>query len=203
MKAGATGKKTSKAAATGRAGAKSNRPGAKSTTGKAGKTGQAGTTGQAGKAGKTGKAGGPSRSRASGSAQGRQKDGRPQPTAHSGFMQHVKVLFAFMIWMTLLRQQASLIAVWQLYYAQALVAVFALVVATLVVIYMYPPRTARWRTIAWTFLASSLTGALAFAALGGRFGLLGALLGGALVLWARAEENGRRVVRRLRQKRRP
>lgn len=126
------------------------------------------------------------------------------PTGFRGVMQHVKTLFAVMIWMTLLRQQASLLADWQLYYAQALVAVFALVVATLMVIYMYPPRTARWRTVAWSFVVSSMCGALCFAALGGRSGLLGALLGGGLVLWARADESGRRAVRRLRRrKRRP
>lgn len=124
---------------------------------------------------------------------------RLMPSGSFRGMEHVKVLFAFLIWFTLVRQQALLMVDWQLYYAQALVATAALAVGSLMVVYMYPPRTARWRTVAWTFLASSMSGALVYAALGGRAGLLGALLGGALVLWARAEERGRRAVRRVRR----
>ncbi|MFD7712221.1 hypothetical protein ACFV6E_38890 [Streptomyces sp. NPDC059785] len=118
------------------------------------------------------------------------------------FLEHVKVLFAFLVWVTLIRQQSALIVNWQLYYAQALVATAALAVGSVMVVYMYPPRTARWRTVAWAFLFSSLTGALLYAALGGRAGLLGALAGGALVLWARGAERGRRAFRRMRQARR-
>ncbi|GGN67319.1 hypothetical protein GCM10011579_039720 [Streptomyces albiflavescens] len=122
----------------------------------------------------------------------------PSATAALG---HLKVLFAFLVWMALVRQQASVIVNWQQYYAQALVATAALALGSVMVVYLYPPRTARWRTVAWTFVASSFGGALVYAALGGRAGLLGALLSGALVLWARAEEHGRRAVRRLRARR--
>ncbi|MFH8802176.1 hypothetical protein ACH4F6_21640 [Streptomyces sp. NPDC017936] len=128
--------------------------------------------------------------------------GRTASAGSLRVMAHLKVLFSFLIWVTLIRQQASLMVDWRLYYAQALVACAALAVGSVMVVYMYPPRTARWRTVAWAFLASSLSGALVYAALGGRAGLLGALFGGALVLWARAEERGRRAVRRVRQARR-
>ncbi|MGW0704883.1 hypothetical protein ACWD4G_02720 [Streptomyces sp. NPDC002643] len=115
--------------------------------------------------------------------------------------EHLKVLFAFLIWMTLVRQQSGIITDWRLYYAQALVATAALAVGSVVVVYSFPPRTARWRTLAWTFLLSTIGGTLVYAALGGRAGLLGALASGALVLWARSEERGRRAVRRLRERR--
>ncbi|MFB0626826.1 hypothetical protein [Streptomyces sp. AB3(2024)] len=114
---------------------------------------------------------------------------------------HLKVAFVFLIWISLVREQSSLIVDWRLYYAQALVASSALAVMSVIVVYLHPPRTARWRTVAWAFLASSAGGALAYAALGGRAGLLGALLCGALVLWARGEERGRRTYRRLRARR--
>ncbi|WP_159039713.1 hypothetical protein [Streptomyces sp. TP-A0356] len=126
---------------------------------------------------------------------------RPVSPAAAKVLEHVKVLFAFLVWISLVRQQASAIVNWQLYYAHALVATGALAVGSVVVVYTYPPRTPRWRTIVWTFFASSAGGALVYAALGGRAGLLGALLSGALLLWARGEEHGRRAVRRLRQRR--
>ncbi|MFE9098017.1 hypothetical protein [Streptomyces sp. NPDC007264] len=132
---------------------------------------------------------------------GKAARGKPSWRAPSGaakVLEHLKVAFAFLVWIALVRQQASAIVNWQMYYAHALVATAALAVGSVVVVYTYPPRTARWRTIVWTFFASSAGGALVYAALGGRAGLFGALLSGAVVLWARAEERGRRAVRRLR-----
>ena len=218
MTARTTGKKSPRATVSGRPGRSGKNPGTSSapapgrTPGSSSGTSSAASSGKGqgtssgrapgrapGKAPR--KAGAGAKGRERPAAQGRGWAGRLVPAGASALTQHVKVLFAVLIWLTLLRQQASLIADWRLYYAQALVAVFALVVGTLVVVYMYPPRTARWRTVAWTFMVSSFSGALAFAALGGRAGLLGALLGGALVLWARAEERGRRAVRRLRRAR--
>ncbi|MCX4763811.1 hypothetical protein OG562_23150 [Streptomyces sp. NBC_01275] len=164
-------------------------------------------TGSAGKPGRA--AGKPGRAAVKGAS------GKDAPSARGGLLgrwrarsgltsplfEHLKVLFAFLIWMTLVRQQAEVIADWWLYYAQAIVAVGALAFGSVVVVYAFPPRTARWRTLAWTFLASTVGGTLTYAVLGGRAGLLGALICGALVLWARAEENARRAVRRLRERR--
>ncbi|KIX79457.1 hypothetical protein SF23_00065 [Streptomyces sp. MBRL 10] len=116
------------------------------------------------------------------------------------FLAHLKVAFAFLIWVSLVREQASLIVDWRLYYAQALVATCALAVMSVMAVYLHPPRTARWRTVVWSFVASSVGGALAYAALGGRAGLLATLTCGAAVLWARGEERGRRLYRRLRRR---
>ncbi|GAA4684526.1 hypothetical protein GCM10023347_44560 [Streptomyces chumphonensis] len=114
---------------------------------------------------------------------------------------HLKVACAFVAWIALLREQARLLAAWPQYSAQTLVAAAGIAVCALVAVHLYPPRTARWRTLAWTFLASTVVGALAEAALGGRAGLAGALLAAAAVLWARGEERGRRAVRHLRARR--
>lgn len=119
------------------------------------------------------------------------------PPGTGAVLEHLKVGFVFLAWLMLVRQQASVIVDWRLYYAQALVATAALALGSVIAVYVYPPRTARWRTVAWTYLASSAGGALAFALLGGRAGLLAALFVGALVLWARGEENGRRTLRAL------
>ncbi|MDA5282538.1 hypothetical protein [Streptomyces sp. Isolate_45] len=128
---------------------------------------------------------------------------RPGARSLAGqLLSHLKVAFAFLIWISLVREQASLIVDWRLYYSQALVATCAVAVMSVMVVYLHPPRTERWRTVVWAFLASSVGGALAYAALGGRAGLLGTLLCGALVLWARGEERGRRAYRRLRMRRR-
>ncbi|WP_340560109.1 hypothetical protein [Streptomyces sp. GSL17-111] len=114
---------------------------------------------------------------------------------------HLKVACAFVAWIALLREQARLLGEWPQYYAQALVASAGIAVCALLAVHLYPPRTARWRTLAWTFLASTVVGALAEAGLGGRAGLAGALLAAAVVLWARGEERGRRAVRHLRARR--
>ena len=132
---------------------------------------------------------------------GKRRLRRPVPPGGARVLEHVKVVFAFLVWIILVRQQASAIVNWQLYFAQALVATFALACGSVIVVYAYPPRTARWRTLVWTYVASSAGGALLYVTLGGRAGLLGALLSGALVLWARGEERGRRTVRRLRARR--
>ncbi|MFI1648643.1 hypothetical protein ACH4XT_17120 [Streptomyces avidinii] len=127
---------------------------------------------------------------------------RPAASGRAGRMlSHVKVAFAFLVWISLVREQASLVVDWRLYYAQALVATCATAVMSVMVVYLHPPRTARWRTVVWAFLASSVGGALVYAAFGGRAGLLGTLLFGGLVLWARGEERGRRAYRRLRGRR--
>ncbi len=125
-----------------------------------------------------------------------------QPSSPHGPVSHVKVALATVSWIALIREQAFLMADWRLYYYQALVASAGLLVCTLVAVYLYRPRTARWRTITWTFLVSSAGGLLVYTVFGGRAGLLGSLITGGLVIWARGAERGRRTIRRFRAWRR-
>lgn len=130
---------------------------------------------------------------------GRSGEEKRPRTVVGHVLPHVKVLFAFACWVGALRQQAFLLADWRFYYAQSLTALGALALASVFVVYLYPPRTARWRTLVWVFFGVSLAGALMAVAVGGRAGIATALVTGAAILWGRSEELARRTVRRLRK----
>ncbi|GGO98063.1 hypothetical protein [Wenjunlia tyrosinilytica] len=117
-------------------------------------------------------------------------------------MPHVKVALVLGLWLAMLRQQALPLADFPRFYAQALVASASLALCAAVAVYLYPPLTPRWRTIMWTLVVSTVVGTAMHAAVGGRFGLLAALLSGGAVLAARCNGTARTAVRHLRERRR-
>ncbi|OIV37990.1 hypothetical protein BIV57_08110 [Mangrovactinospora gilvigrisea] len=118
-----------------------------------------------------------------------------RPSLRARVLPHLKVVLVVVFWLVVMVQQSTLITNVQEYFTQVFTALGALLVCGVLAVYLYPPRTARWRTLAWEYLASSVAGAFGYALFGGHAGVIAALAAGALVVVLRCNQLGRRGIR--------
>jgi hypothetical protein len=105
----------------------------------------------------------------------------------------LRTLVAVVLWLGLMSLYIGLVAPFMAYGA-ALTMGVGLACFTGIAVHLWPPRTAPWRTVAWTAFLSASAGAQLLLFDAGRLALTGAMLAGFAVVLLRINSNGRRIV---------
>lgn len=111
------------------------------------------------------------------------------------FPEWVKTTLMAVIWFIFLPISALIVAPFHLFSA-SLVYSFSLLSFTLLAIHLWPPKTPKWRTMFWAFVASTLVGLLLQNLMLPQWTLFCASLTGYAVVILRVNQNGRKLWKR-------
>lgn len=105
-----------------------------------------------------------------------------------------KTFLAVLAWTVLGGVHVIVVAPYVSYvYAQG--ALFGMAVSSAILLHLWPPRTAPWRTLFWMFWLTGIVGSTLLMLGAGRMALTGATIAGFGFLLLRMNENGRKLAR--------